>query len=229
MIQPVQTTLDNKTITLYQAEDKNAPVMILNLYVECGQEIIQALHWKSPACHLVIVSHIAWDQELSPWPHSWIVVPDDDFTGQGPQYLAWIETTLCDWIASVTGPVSRWIIGGYSMGGMFALYAASMSSRFMGAVCISGSVWYPDFVSFIETHPIPETLQVVYLSTGSTESNVKNPVLRTTMDHMKALYAFYEEKGLDVKFQINPGNHFQHAIHRVVIAIDWILAQEPFK
>lgn len=69
------------------------------------------------------------------------------------------------------------VIAGYSMGGLFALYAPYVTDLFSSAVSASGSVWYPEFVSYVKSHDFLKKPNTIYLSLGNQESRTRNPFL----------------------------------------------------
>lgn len=69
---------------------------------------------------IIDISHISWDQELSPWAHEPIVARNDHFTGKAGEYMALMEHEILPWAESVLAwkPGKR-ILAGYSMAGLF--------------------------------------------------------------------------------------------------------------
>ena len=64
------------------------------------------------------------------------------------------------------------ILGGYSLAGLFALWAATQINALYGVAAASPSVWFPGWPEHEAAHPIQA--QRVYLSLGDREEHTKN-------------------------------------------------------
>lgn len=65
---------------------------------------------------------------------------------------------------------SRIAYGGYSLGGLAAVY--SLYSSYLPVTCIfsiCGSFWYPDFPEFCREHTLIQSQSLIYLQNGQTE------------------------------------------------------------
>ena len=156
---------------------------------------------------------VDWFRDLSPWPAP-PVFGDMPF-GDGAR-----ETL--DKILEMTGePGKRYILGGYSMGGLFALWAAYQTGAFAGVAAVSPSVWFPGFSEYALSH----TLQAgrVYLSLGDREEKTRNPVMATVGDRIRELHIRLEEEGVPCCLEWNPGNHFMDPDRRTAKGFAWVL------
>ena len=59
------------------------------------------------------------------------------------------------------------ILGGYSLAGLFALWASTQTNLFYGIAAASPSVWFPGWMEFEQQHPVQA--QHIYLSLGDRE------------------------------------------------------------
>ena len=120
-------------------------------------------------------------------------------------------------------------IAGYSLAGLFALWAAWNSGYFRRVASVSGSLWYPGFTDFIKDNT-PRTglkegpgLEKAYFSLGDRESRTRHPL----MSRVDACTAEVVEKvrsyGIETTFEWNPGNHFDHPELRMARALAWLL------
>ncbi|MBR2823546.1 MAG: hypothetical protein IKE24_07675 [Clostridia bacterium] len=99
-------------------------------------------------------------------------------------------------------------IAGYSLAGLFALYALYRCDAFDRAASMSGSLWFPDFREYALTHAFPKRPEKIYLSLGDREAATRNPLLRSVQDNTEQLVSHYRELGLGVTWELNPGTHF---------------------
>ena len=176
-----------------------------------------------PDFHLVTISELDWNAELSPWAAPSVVTDNDGFAGNAGEFTEFIRKSVIPYAESITGVPSNRIIAGYSMAGLYALYAPYITDIFSKSVCASGSVWYEGFVDFAEKNGFVRRPDSIYLSLGDMESRTKNPVLSQTEGCMDRLYHSYSQLGIPTIFEMNKGNHYKNAVLRLAKGIVWSL------
>ena len=165
---------------------------------------------------LIAVKIGDWNRELSPWPAP-AVFGKADFGGGA-------EETLAALLGLCSHPDRRYWIGGYSLAGLFALWAVCRTDVFAGAAAASPSVWFPGFREFAEAHPV--RCGRVYLSLGDREERTRNPVMATVGDRIRGLHALLLDRGTDCTLEWNPGNHFRAPELRTARAFAWLLRRQ---
>lgn len=122
-----------KRVVVYQSENKNAPIIYSNDYSECGETLIEKCkEMNIPDFNLVTISHLSWDQEMSPWPHEPVVAANDHFTGKADEYMELLKKEIIPYAESVIGSFNgKRILSGYSMAGLFAAYAPFITDFLM--------------------------------------------------------------------------------------------------
>ncbi len=90
-----------------------------------------------------------WDGALSPWPAEKIFRGGRDFSGGAGETLSFLERELLPALTESLGRAGEapWLAG-YSLAGLFALWALFESDSFAGALSASGSLWYPGFADY---------------------------------------------------------------------------------
>lgn len=222
----IKNEIDGKQIFIFRATTPNAPIVYASTYMEAGQAVLRQC--EKLACrpfHLVSISKLRWDEELSPWPHEPVVSPEDHFTGEADGYIKCLTEQIIPWAEAAAGQPACRVIAGYSMGGLLALYAPHITDAFAAAVSASGSVWYPGFTAYVQTHGFRQKPAAVYLSLGDKESRTKNPWLSQTERNMAALCDLYRQQDIPSVFELNPGNHYKDADLRLAKGIKWTLDQ----
>ncbi|MBQ6173762.1 MAG: esterase [Clostridia bacterium] len=166
---------------------------------------------------------VDWDRDLTPWP------AESPFRGQ-PAFGSGAEETLRfvteDLLPALgeSRPSGRKIfLGGYSLAGLFALWAGYMSGRFDGIAACSPSVWYPGWSDWAAEKPF--RCPAAYLSLGDTEERTRHPVLRTVGDAIRLQHARLEASSVRTVLRWNPGNHFRDPARRTADGFRW-LAEE---
>ena len=150
----------------------------------------------------------------------------EPFTGGADDYLRLlVEEIIPRAEKELAGPPAWRGIAGYSLAGLFALYAIYQTDVFSRVGCMSGSLWFPGFKEYIFSHEPKRRPDCIYFSLGDKEAKTRNPVLKTVQENTEEIQAFYQSKGIDTVFQLNPGNHFVQGIERTVAGIQWLLSR----
>ncbi|MCR5761666.1 MAG: hypothetical protein K6F82_06745 [Sphaerochaetaceae bacterium] len=113
-------------------------------------------------------------------------------------------------------------ICGYSLAGLFALWASTKSAVFSGVCAASPSVWFPSFLSYVKENPLLSSN--VYLSLGDTEEKTKNPFMATVGKCIKELEELLKKEGKNCFFESNSGNHFKDADLRIAKGMAYLLS-----
>ena len=74
---------------------------------------------------------------------------------------------------------------------------------------MSGSLWFPGFIDFAKEHDMKKVPDKIYLSLGDKEAKTRNPLMQKVQENTEALAEYYSRMGIDVDFEMNPGNHFR--------------------
>lgn len=220
MIETVKEFDGKRFLLRVQENDTPLPLVICIFHAQASDQVEQAC---DRPLNILLPLDLDWDEDLSPWPAGKIVMEDDHFTGQGPDFAKTMARAVA-W-AQGYAKCSCTILAGYSMGGLFALYAPTVAGQYDALVCASGSVWFPDFLSYMKQTAFRTQPKAVYLSLGSQESKVRNRTLRSTEAVMEALEALFVSRGIDCTRKVEPGNHFQDPVGRLARGILWSLEQ----
>ena len=115
------------------------------------------------------------------------------------------------------------ILGGYSLAGLFALWASTQTDLFYGIAAASPSVWFPGWMEFEQQHPMQA--QHVYLSLGDKEERTKNTVMAAVGDNIRALHSRLTARSTDCTLEWNSGGHFKDADLRTAKAFRWAMEE----
>lgn len=162
---------------------------------------------------LIAVKIEDWNRDLSPWEAP-PVFGKEAFGGGAAETLAEF-LKLCD------DKSKRYYIGGYSLAGLFALWAVCQTDAFAGAAAASPSVWFPGFADYMKERSVQ--CGRVYLSLGDREERTRNPIMAAVGDRIRELHAFLSARGTDCVLEWNQGNHFRDADLRTARAFAWLL------
>ena len=174
------------------------------------------------------ISNLNWDDDMSPWYAPKINKNDTDFLGKADEYLKILLEKIIPKVKefveiNLEKQIEYYVIAGYSLAGLFAVYTAYRTDLFNKIVSCSGSFWFPNFVEYVEKNRISTNIKQIYFSLGNRESKTKNKVLQTVEENTKKIEKFLREQGIKTIYEENEGNHFQNADLRMAKGIKWIL------
>ena len=115
----------------------------------------------------------------------------------------------------------RLFIGGYSLAGLFALWAGYQTDRFDGIAAASPSIWFPRFTEYMRENRM--NAEAVYLSLGDREERTRNPLMSQMGNAIRSAEAMLKEKGIDCILEWNKGNHFKDPDLRTAKAFAWLM------
>lgn len=156
-----------------------------------------------------------WDDSLTPWPAPGLYRGDADFKGEAAITLAEIAEDAIPTIEREEGlrPRSRAICG-YSLGGLFALYAFTHGGPFDAMACLSGSVWYEGWVEHLAALKPDLHGKYAYFTIGSKEKRAAPPILHTVQDNMERCADLLRTCGCEVHYEVGPGDHLHYHLER---------------
>lgn len=156
---------------------------------------------------------VDWFRDLSPW-NSPPVFQNIPFGNGAPD-------TLREILKLVSDPEKQYFIGGYSMGGLFALWAALQTDVFAGVAAVSPSVWFPGFIDYASSRPF--RAKQVYLSLGDREEKTRNQVMATVGNRIRELHECLVSHDIPCCLEWNEGNHFRDPDLRTAKGFAWLL------
>ncbi|MBQ9327274.1 MAG: hypothetical protein IJ225_01905 [Solobacterium sp.] len=190
-----------------------------HLAVVIGSSMLEELKVDGCSILSIPVRESQWNHDMSPWEADPLFPNGDPFTGGAECFFEKLEEDLDPVLASHSG---MHILMGYSLAGLFSLYICTLTDRFDSCASVSGSLWYPGWTSYLETHPLQ--CRHCYLSLGDREKNAKHPLMKTvetatvSTEHLLKPYC-------DCVFELNPGTHFGPEGERLNKALQWLLSR----
>ena len=221
----VKFNIKDKEITLYKSVDTNAPLIVFNTFEGDGEGVYKEL--QNMGCsfiNLLVVGNIDWNHDMSPWYMPSIYSKEKSFSGGADEYLRLlIDEILPNAKEMIEGEPGFTGIAGYSLAGLFAVYAMYKTDVFDRVASMSGSLWFYDFMEYCKRNDFRKLPDKIYFSLGDKEANTRNPVLKTVEDNTRELSEYFKSLGTEVIFELNPGNHFTDVNFRSAKGIKAIL------
>lgn len=202
--------------------DPEARVVLIQMVSDHGVERLEAevaeiKKLSSVEFCLIGVEVSDWNADLSPWPAP-AVFGDGDFGDGAADMLAEVLKICVD-------QEKTYIIGGYSLAGLFALWSACRTDVFRAVAAASPSAWFPGFLEYMGEHEV--CAGHVYLSLGKKEEKVRDQVLATVGDRIREMHDLLKARGVDVILEWNSGNHFKDTDVRMAKAFAWTMGRCP--
>ena len=163
-----------------------------------------------------------WNNELSPWQAP-PAFGNKSFGSGATKTLEFIEGRLIPMVKeryNLDNDI-KFILGGYSLAGLFSLWSAYKSNTFSGIAAASPSVWFNGWEEFMDNStPLSNT---IYLSLGNTEEKTKNKVMSAVGDNIRKQEELLKNNNISTILEWNKGGHFSDSDLRVAKAFVWCI------
>lgn len=221
----VKFNIKDKEITLYKSADTNAPLIVFNTFEGDGEDVYKELqNMGCTSLNLLVIGNIDWNHDMSPWYMPSIYSKEKSFSGGADEYLRLlIDEILPKAKEMIDGEPEFTGITGYSLAGLFAIYVMYKTDVFDRVACMSGSLWFSDFIEYCKRNEYKRLPDKIYFSLGDKEANTRNPVLKTVEYNTRELSEYFKNLGSEVIFELNEGNHFTEVNFRSAKGIKAIL------
>ena len=166
-----------------------------------------------------------WNSELTSWEMPLLRGKGNFGDGAG-KTLEFIKGKLIPNLVKLVNIQEKnvkYILGGYSLAGLFSLWSGYQTDIFDGIAGVSPSVWYKDWLDFVKNNKI--LVKNVYLSLGDLEEKTKHQTLSKIGDNIRE-YIEILKNSEDVENCIldwNEGNHFGDSDIRMGKGFVWLL------
>ena len=165
-----------------------------------------------------------WNSELTPWEMP-LLRGKGNFGDGAVRTLEFIKNDLIPALSECINTGNngiKYILGGYSLAGLFSLWSGYQTDIFEGIVAVSPSVWYKKWIEYVETEkPLSEK---IYLSLGDTEEKTKHQILSKIGDNIRKQHEILENSGnVKTVLEWNEGNHFQNPDIRTAKGFLWVM------
>ena len=223
----ISFTAENKAVTIFPGSEPDRPVIYLNTFGDEGEQVFQELQAHGcPDFNLAVIGNLEWNHDMVPWDIPSISEKDAAFTGGADEYLNFlIGRIIPEAEREIKGkPVWRGLAG-YSLAGLFAVYAVCRTELCPRAASMSGSLWFPGIKDYILSHGEEVKAEHIYFSLGDRENRTRNRTMKCVRENTEEIETFLKSRGKDTVFQLNPGGHFNNTVKRSAAGIRWLLGR----
>lgn len=200
------------------------PLVFINDNIEAGDGVATLL--EHLPLNIAVVDPGKWTDALSPWPEPALSGKMEDFGGKGWELIRayWKQIIPKAEQMVIIKPPFR-VIAGYSLAGLWGIYAGWESGLFERVAAASASLWYEGFLDYLRTKPPAATLRRIQLSLGDREEKAKNPRLARIGDATREAKDIMNEKGVVAELVMAEGGHFNNAASRLADTIRAAVSQ----
>ena len=165
-----------------------------------------------------------WNSELTPWEMP-LLRGKGNFGDGATGTLEFIKNDLIPSLSEYINTENKeikYILGGYSLAGLFSLWSVYQTDIFEGIAAVSPSVWYKGWIEYVEAEkPLSEK---IYLSLGDTEEKTKHQILSKIGDNIRKQYEILENsENMKTVLEWNEGNHFKNPDIRTAKGFLWVM------
>ena len=161
-----------------------------------------------------------WNSELTPWsaPPVFGKIP---FGDGAEETLDYITVQMLPMLREKGIDTSHCLLGGYSLAGLFSLWASYQADKFEGIAAASPSVWFPKWLDYAQANNTQAIS--IYLSLGDKEEKAKNPVMAQVGNAIRKQEVMLREQRLNTVLEWNAGNHFVDSEKRMAKGFAWLM------
>ena len=195
---------------------------------------------------LVNIGVDLWEENFSPWCAPRVFTKGPNFGDGAQKTLDTLINQVIPWAESeLTEPPAYRVLVGYSLAGLFSLWAGvsqqvargcqpgapavphvnASTPTFQRIGAVSGSFWFPGLLDYADQQLSGGAVGLThaYLSLGDREARTPNPQIMHVRKNAELLVNKLENAGITSMFELNRGNHFQNVEGRMQKALDWLV------
>ena len=164
--------------------------------------------------------------DYTPWQAKAIRPGAENFGGQADEYHNELFNSVLPELQSrYSIDTNNIIYGGYSLGGLAAVYSLYRTNIPSAVFSICGSFWYPEFVNFCKENPVINQNACVYLCNGKTEGSHHHNILDTAPKCAEEIHALIHRQLNGITSVFDEFGHHENLANRYKALSDWLEKQ----
>lgn len=198
-------------------EENKYPLILLN-----DGEINYLKNLKDTAILVGLIPQNRLDA-FTPWKAPNLRPSMPDFTGKLNEYHNQVfEHLLPKLLCKYSIDESKIAYGGYSLGGLAAVYSMYTSTAPSIIFSLCGSFWYPQFLDYCKNHEVLNKKAALYLQNGKTEGGKHNNILSNTPILSAKLHKLLSDRLDNVTSTFDEYGHHENIAGRYENLIEWL-------
>ena len=164
--------------------------------------------------------------DYTPWCAEAIRPGAENFGGQADEYHNELfNNVLSELQSRYSIDTNKIIYGGYSLGGLAAVYSLYRTNIPSTVFSICGSFWYPEFINFCKENPVINQNASVYLCNGKTEGSHHHNILDTAPKCAEEIHALIHRQLNGITSVFDEFGHHENLDNRYKALSDWLEKQ----
>lgn len=160
---------------------------------------------------------------FTPWKASNLKPSMPDFGGKLDEYHNQVfEHLLPELLCNYSIDESKIAYGGYSLGGLAAVYSLYSTTAPSIIFSLCGSFWYPQFLDYCESHTILNKKVSLYLQNGKAEGSKHNDILSNAPILSTKLHKLISDRLDKVTSVFDEYGHHENIKGRYENLIEWL-------
>ena len=161
--------------------------------------------------------------DYTPWKASALRDGAPDFGGQANAYHGHLFGGLLDKLQSLYRlDKNRLAYGGYSLGGLAAVYSLFHFDKVSCIFSICGSFWYPDFTTYCREEKVKNLDCLLYLQNGQTEGTHHTNRLAQAPAYAEQIPTSLQKHYPTGQFVFDPHGHHEQVAERFLAFSSWL-------
>ena len=168
--------------------------------------------------------------DYTPWKAAALRDGAPDFGGQANAYHEHLFGGLLDKLHSLYRlDETRLAYGGYSLGGLVAVYSLFSFDKVSCVFSICGSFWYPDFVTYCKDENVKNLDCLLYLQNGQTEGAHHINRLAQAPAYAEQIHTDLQKRYPKGQFVFDPYGHHEQVAERFLAFSGWLAQKWKIK
>ena len=216
--------MENEQYNFIKGKTDDAPLIVIPSFKDNSLNLkkeIEKLTDKDFSLLIIYVSD--WNNDLSPYMASSVFKGTSDFKGNADSFLDYVLNLIKKVVLEESIKPIYKALTGYSMAGLFAVYTLFKTDEFIKVGSVSGSLWYPLFIKFVENNKVLQGISTFYMSLGDKEKKTNNKIMSQVETNSLIIFERIKPQFNNSKFEFNPGNHFKDEDLRIAKCIAYLL------
>ena len=117
---------------------------------------------------------------------------------------------------------NRLAYGGYSLGGLAAVYSLFSFDKVSCIFSICGSFWYPDFTTYCKDERVKNLDCLLYLQNGQTEGAHHTNRLAQAPVYAEQIHTSLQKRYPTGQFVFDPYGHHEQVAERFLAFSNWL-------
>lgn len=161
--------------------------------------------------------------DYTPWKEAALRDGAQDFGGQANAYHGHLFGSLLEKLQALYRlDKNRLAYGGYSLGGLAAVYSLFRFDKVSCIFSICGSFWYPDFTTYCREEKVKNLDCLLYLQNGQTEGAHHTNRLAQAPVYAEQIHTSLQKHYPTSQFVFDPYGHHEQVAERFLAFSNWL-------